>query len=327
MPVPHNFAGRLSLPVIAAPMFIVSSPELVIAQCKAGVVGTMPSLNARTAEEFEPNVERIKVELAAHDAANPDAPSAPFGINLIVHKTNKRLEHDLAVCARQQVPLIITSLGASKAVNDAVHAYGGLVFHDVINIRHAKKAIAEGVDGIITVCAGAGGHAGTMSPFALVRELREFWDGPIALSGSISDGEGILGALAMGADFAYLGTRFIPTLESAAKPEYKQMILESSGADVIYTPFFTGVPGNYLRPSVVNAGLDPDNLPDRSKDTMDFGSITNTGAKAWKDIWGSGQGIGVIHDLQSTADLVATLRRQFEAAQRAVAERVGLLRG
>ena len=327
MPVPHPFAGRLTLPVIAAPMFIVSGPELVIAQCKAGVVGTMPSLNARAAEEFELYLERIKAELGSHDAANPDAPAAPFGINLIVHKTNKRLEHDLGVCVRHKVPLIITSLGASKEVNDAVHSYGGLVFHDVISIRHAKKAVAEGVDGIITVCAGAGGHAGTMSPFALVRELREFWDGPIALSGAISDGQGILSALAMGADFAYLGSRFIPTQESAAKPDYKQMILASSGADIVYTPYFTGVPGNYLRPSVVNSGLDPDNLPDRSKETMDFGSITNTGAKAWKDIWGSGQGIGVIHDLQSTADLVATLRAQFATAQRETAERIGLLRG
>jgi len=317
MPLPAIFQGRLSLPVIASPMFIVSTPELVIEQCKAGIVGTMPSLNAREADQFEPYLVRIQQELAAFAAANPGKPVPPYVINLIVHKTNLRLEHDLEVCIRQKVPLIITSLGASKTVIDKIHAYGGIVLHDVVNIRHARKAISEGVDGLIPVCAGAGGHAGALSPFAIVRELRTFYDGLIALSGAISDGAGILAAIAMGADFAYVGSRFIATQESGAKPEYKQMVVDCNAADIIYTPLFSGVHANYLRPTIVRAGLDPENLPHREKDTMTFAD-GNPRPKAWRDVWGCGQGIGTVTDIPTTAELVARMAAQYDEARRRI---------
>lgn len=317
MPLPAIFQGRLSLPVIASPMFIVSTPELVIEQCKAGIVGTMPSLNAREADQFEPYLVRIQQELAAFAAGSPGRPVPPYGINLIVHKTNLRLEHDLEVCIRQKVPLIITSLGASRAIVEKVHAYGGVVLHDVVNMRHARKAISEGVDGLIPVCAGAGGHAGALSPFAIVRELRTFYDGLVALSGAISDGAGILAAQAMGADFAYIGSRFIATQESGARPEYKQMVVDCNAADIVYTPLFSGVPANYLRPTIVSAGLDPDNLPHREKDTMTFAE-GNPRPKAWRDVWGCGQGIGTVTDIPTTAELVARMSAQYHEARRRV---------
>ena len=303
---------QLRLPVIGAPLFTVSYPELVIAQCKAGVVGSFPALNARPQEELEVWINKISEELKKYQDENPDKKVAPFAVNQICHHSNDRLQHDVDICVKHEVPLIITSLRAPKFVTEAVHSYGGIVMHDVINIRHAKKAIEEGADGLILVCAGAGGHAGTLSPFALVREVREFFDGPIALSGSISEGSSILSALALGADFAYVGTKFIATSEANASPGYKQMIVDSKADDIMYSATFTGVHGNYLRPSVEAAGLNPEEHMSGSKDSMNFGS---SATKARKDIWGSGQGIGNINPVKSVGDVVDDLEQEYNAAK------------
>ena len=313
MPLAQDLRSRLSLPVIAAPLFIISQPDLVIAQCTSGIVGSFPALNARPPELLDEWLTRIAAELEQHRRDHPDAVVAPFAVNQIVHHSNDRLERDLDLCVKHRVPIIITSLRAPDDVVSAVHAYGGVVLHDVISIRHAEKALAAGVDGLIAVCAGAGGHAGTLSPFALVRELRRRFDGPIALSGSITDGAGILAAEAMGADFAYMGTRFIATREAVASDAYKQSIVDSSAADIVYTPLFTGVHGNYLRSSIETAGLDPDNLPTADKTSMNFGS--SRPAKAWRDIWGAGQGVGNIDAVQPTAQVVANLRREYAEAR------------
>lgn len=315
MSIPAILQGRLALPVIASPMFIVSGPELVIAQCKAGVVGSFPALNARPAEMLEEWLKRITGELEDYRAKHPDRPVAPFAVNQIVHHSNDRLRHDMEMCVKYKVPLIITSLRAPNEVVDAVHSYGGIVMHDVINIRHAKKALEAGVDGLILVCAGAGGHAGTLSPFALVSEVRQFFDGPIALSGSITSGNQILAAQAMGADFAYIGTRFIATQEANAVPEYKQMLVDTVANDIVYSSLFTGVHGNYLKPSIAKAGLDPENLPEADKTTMSFGSGGSSKSKAWRDIWGAGQGVGSIHDVPPVAELVARLKREYDATR------------
>jgi nitronate monooxygenase len=307
--------SRLRLPVVASPMFIVSGPELVIAQCKAGIVGSFPALNARPAHLLEQWLDRITKELAEHDRLHPERPSAPFAVNQIVHKTNERLEHDLAVCVRHKVPLIITSLGARPEVNEAIHSYGGMVLHDVIDQNFAHKAIEKGADGLILVAAGAGGHAGRQSPFALVQETRAWFKGPIALSGAIACGESILAAQAMGADFAYIGSAFIATREANAVDAYKQAIVDASAGDIVYTNMVTGVHGNYLRPSIIAAGLDPDNLPTSDPSRMQFGPEGGK-PKAWKDIWGCGQGIGAIHDVPSAGDLVERLAREYDAARR-----------
>ena len=322
MPLP-SVLQRVRFPVIASPMFIVSTPKLVIAQCKAGVVGSMPALNARPASQLDEWLHEITEALAAHDAAHPDQPAAPFAINQIVHKSNNRLEHDLALCEKYKVPLIITSLGAREDVNHAVHGYGGVVMHDVINNRFARKAIEKGADGLIAVAAGAGGHAGTTSPFALVQELREWFDGPLALSGSIANGRSILAARAMGADFAYIGSAFIATEEARAVEGYKQMIVDSSSQDIVYTNYFSGVHGNYLKGSIAAAGMDPDHLPEADPSKMDFGTTDggqDAGAakKAWKDIWGCGQGIGAVKAVVPAADLVARLQREYDEARRAL---------
>ncbi|WP_374632714.1 NAD(P)H-dependent flavin oxidoreductase [Ferrovibrio sp.] len=315
MSVPAVLKGRLSLPVIGSPMFIVSGAELVIAQCKAGIVGSFPALNARPAEVLEQWLQRITTELDDYRAQNPGKPVAPFAVNQIVHHSNDRLMHDMQVCVKYKVPIIITSLRAPNEVVQAVHSYGGIVLHDVINVRHAKKALEAGVDGLILVCAGAGGHAGTLSPFALVSEVRQFFDGPIALSGSMSNGRQILAAQAMGADFAYMGTRFIATQEANAVPEYKQMLVDSVASDIVYSSLFTGVHGNYLKPSIAKAGMDPDNLPEGDKTTMSFGSGGASKSKAWRDIWGSGQGIGLIQDVPPVAELVARMKQEYDAAR------------
>jgi nitronate monooxygenase len=314
MPIPAMLQGRIALPVIGAPLFIISVPELVIAQCTAGVVGAFPALNARPKERLEEWIIQIKTELAAFQAANPTKPVAPFAVNQIVHQSNDRLEHDIEICVKHQVPITITSLRAPSDVVKAVHSYGGILFHDVTNIRHARKAAAEGVDGLILVCAGAGGHAGTLSPFALLPEVRQFFTGTIVLSGAIANGAAILAAQAMGADLAYMGTRFIATEEANARPEYKQMLVNSAAQDIVYTPLFTGVHGNYLKPSVLAAGLDPDNLPSADKSTMNFSSNGTSKAKAWRDIWGSGQGVGSIYDIPTVSDCVARLRSEYEKA-------------
>ncbi|HEY8948696.1 MAG TPA: nitronate monooxygenase family protein [Rhizomicrobium sp.] len=319
MPLPKVFEGRLRLPVIGSPLFIVSGPELVIAQCKAGIVGSFPALNARPEPVLEEWIVRIKTELAQWEKETGKR-AAPFAVNQICHSSNDRLKHDMDMCTKHQVPIIITSLRAPKEVVDSAHSYGGVVFHDIINIRHAKKAVDEGVDGLIPVCAGAGGHAGVMSPFALVAELRKFWSGPIALSGSIANGRSILAAQALGADLAYMGTRFIATQEANAPAAYKDALIEAAGGgDIIYTNLFTGVHGNYLRSSVEAAGLDPDNLPVSDKSAMNFGSGGNTKAKAWRDIWGSGQGVGQIHDAPTVAELVSRLEVEYCDAKRALA--------
>lgn len=302
----------LALPVIGSPLFIISNPKLVIEQCKAGIVGSMPSLNARPAEQLEDWLAEITETLAAWDKAHPDQPSAPFAINQIVHKSNDRLEHDMQVCAKYKVPIIITSLGAREDVNQAVHGWGGVVLHDIINNKFARKAIEKGADGLIAVAAGAGGHAGVKSPFALVQEIRQWFDGPLALSGSIATGGAVLAAQAMGADFAYIGSAFIATDEARAVDAYKQAIVEGDSDDVIYSNLFTGVHGNYLAPSIRAAGLDPDNLPESDPSKMNFGGGAQ---KAWKDIWGCGQGIGVIDKVQPTADLVARLKREYVQAR------------
>ncbi|WP_341909487.1 nitronate monooxygenase family protein [Ferrovibrio terrae] len=320
MTLPAVVQGRLSLPVIGSPMFIVSGPELVIAQCKAGIVGSFPALNARPAEVLEQWLQRITTELDEYRARHPDKPVAPFAVNQIVHQSNDRLQHDVEMCVKYKVPIVITSLRAPNEVVDAIHSYGGIVLHDVINIRHAKKALEAGVDGLILVCAGAGGHAGTLSPFALVSEVRQFFDGPLALSGSIAHGRHILAAQAMGADFAYMGTRFIATQEANAVPGYKQMLIDSAAGDIVYSSLFTGVHGNYLKKSIIAAGMDPDNLPEADKSTMSFGSGGSSKSKAWRDIWGAGQGVGLIEDVPSVADLVARLKREYDSAK---AELVG----
>lgn len=303
---------KLALPVIGSPLFIISNPKLVIEQCKAGIVGSMPSLNARPAEQLEDWLAEITETLTAWDKAHPDRPSAPFAINQIVHKSNDRLEHDMQVCAKYKVPIIITSLGAREDVNQAVHSWGGVVLHDIINNKFARKAIEKGADGLIAVAAGAGGHAGVKSPFALVQEIRQWFDGPLALSGSIATGGSILAAQAMGADFAYIGSAFIATDEARAVEAYKQAIVEGSSDDVVYSNLFTGVHGNYLAPSIRAAGLDPENLPESDPSKMNFGGGAQ---KAWKDIWGCGQGIGVIDKVQSTAELVARLKREYADAK------------
>jgi len=309
----EKLKNRMSLPVIAAPMFIVSNPDLVVAQCTSGVIGSFPALNARPAEALERWIETIEKALAEYAAANPGARVAPFAVNQIIHQSNDRLEHDLEVCMRRQVPMIITSLRAPTDVVKTVHKYGGVVFHDVISIRHAEKALEAGVDGLVLVCAGAGGHAGMLSPFALVREVRRFFDGPIALSGAITDGAGVLAAEAIGADFAYIGTRFIATREANAVEGYKKMIVDSTAAEVIYTPFFSGVHGNYLKRSVAAAGLDPDNLPVADKKVMNFAS--DRPAKVWKDIWGAGQGVGNIDAVLPVRALVDRLGREYAEAK------------
>ncbi|MEL0083838.1 MAG: nitronate monooxygenase family protein [Gammaproteobacteria bacterium] len=321
MALPAVLEGRLTIPVIGAPMFIVSGPELVIAQCKSGIVGSFPALNARPQATLDDWLVRIGDELAAHDAANPDFPSAPFAVNQIAHASNNRLLADMETCVKHEVPIIITSLRPPAEIVEAVHGYGGLVFHDVINLKHARKAIEQGVDGIITVCAGAGGHAGTTSPFALVKEVREIFDGAIILSGSMSQGNDALAARAIGADLAYIGTRFIATEEANAPDEYKEMIVTSRSADIVYSSLFTGVHGSYLRGSIENAGMDPDALPEADKSTMDFGSGGGSKAKAWKDIWGAGQGVGTIHDIPAVHDLVKRLETEYWTALRGLTER------
>ena len=315
---------NLRIPVSGAPLFIISYPKLIIEQCKAGIIGSFPALNARPAEQLDEWLLQIKEELTTYKKENPEAIVAPFAVNQICHHSNDRLEQDMEICVKHEVPIVITSLRAPKFVVDSVHSYGGKVMHDVINIRHGKKAVQEGADGLILVCAGAGGHAGTLSPFALVRETREFFDGPIALSGSISHGASVLSALAMGADFAYVGTRFIATKEANASERYKDMIVQSSANDIMYTPTFTGVHGNYLKPSVEKAGLDPDNLPYADKNDMNFGSSGLSGdnsKKAWKDIWGSGQGIGTVHDIPTVRECVDSMINEYEEAKSALKER------
>ena len=303
---------NLSLPVIGSPLFIISNPKLVIEQCKAGVVGSMPALNARPAELLDEWLAEITETLAAYNKAHPDKPAAPFAINQIVHKSNDRLEHDMQVCAKYKVPIIITSLGAREDVNQAVHDWGGVVLHDIINNKFAHKAIEKGADGLIAVAAGAGGHAGVKSPFALIQEIRQWFDGPVALSGSIASGGAVLAAQAMGADFGYIGSAFIATHEARASDEYKQAIVAGNSDDIVYSNLFTGVHGNYLAPSIRAAGMDPDNLPESDPSKMNFGGDAK---KAWKDIWGCGQGIGAINAVTSTAELVAKLRGEYEAAR------------
>ena len=303
---------NLPLPIIGSPLFIISNPKLVIAQCIAGVVGSMPALNARPAEQLEEWLIEITETLAAYNKANPDHPAAPFAINQIVHKSNDRLEHDMVMCVKYKVPIIITSLGAREDINAAAHSYGGVVLHDIINNKHAHKAIEKGADGLIAVAAGAGGHAGVKSPFALIQEIRQWFDGPVALSGSISTGGAVLAAQAMGADFGYIGSAFIATEEARASDAYKQAIVDSNSDDIVYSNLFTGVHGNYLAPSIRAAGMDPDNLPESDASKMNFGGDKS---KAWKDIWGCGQGIGAIDKVQSTADYVAQLRREYVAAK------------
>ncbi|MBC7648680.1 MAG: nitronate monooxygenase [Vitreoscilla sp.] len=303
---------NLPLPIIGSPLFIISNPKLVIAQCIAGVVGSMPALNARPAEQLEEWLIEITEALAAYNIANPSKPAAPFAINQIVHKSNDRLEHDMAMCVKYKVPIIITSLGAREDINAAAHSYGGVVLHDIINNKHAHKAIEKGADGLIAVAAGAGGHAGVKSPFALIQEIRQWFDGPIALSGAISTGGAVLAAQAMGADFGYIGSAFIATTEARASEAYKQAIVDSNSDDIVYSNLFTGVHGNYLAPSIRAAGMDPDNLPVSDPSKMNFGGDKS---KAWKDIWGCGQGIGAIDKVQSTADYVAQLKREYEAAK------------
>ncbi len=306
---------NLPLPIIGSPLFIISNPKLVIEQCKAGIIGSMPALNARPAAQLDEWLHEITETLAAYNKANPDRPAAPFAINQIVHKSNDRLEHDMEMVVKYKVPVIITSLGARTDVNDAIHSYGGVVLHDIINNFFARKAIEKGADGLIAVAAGAGGHAGVKSPFALVQEIRQWFDGPLALSGSIATGGAVLAAQAMGADFAYIGSAFIATHEARASDAYKQAIVDGNSDDIVYSSLFTGVHGNYLKPSIIAAGMDPDNLPEGDVKTMNFASGEGSKAKAWKDIWGCGQGIGAVTEVTSTAALVARLRREYDAAR------------
>lgn len=314
MSLPVQLQGKLALPVVGSPMFIVSNPELVIAQCTSGIVGSFPALNARPKEELENWILRIKTALADYRTAHPGEVVAPFAVNQIVHHSNSRLEHDLEVCIRQEVPVIITSLRSPEAVVKRVHAYGGIVLHDVINVRHARKALEAGVDGLILVCAGAGGHAGMLSPFALVNEVRQFYDGLLVLAGAITNGRGILAAQVMGCDLAYMGTRFIATHESNADDEYKQMIVGASATDILYTPYFSGVHGNYLKPSIRAAGLDPDNLPSADPSKMDFDRRVEK-PKTWKAIWGAGQGVGNIQEVIPAREVIARLRSEYESAR------------
>ncbi len=311
MSLPTLLKDSLSLPAVAAPLFIISHPPLVIEQCKAGVVGSFPALNARPEKQLDEWLAEIRETLDAYNAANPKKPAAPFAVNQIVHRSNDRLEHDVDMCVKHKVPIVITSLGARPELNDAIHSYGGIVLHDIINNRFARKAIEKGADGLIAVAAGAGGHAGTISPFALVQEIREWFDGPLLLSGAIARGDAILAAQAMGADLGYIGSAFIATKEARAMDQYKQMIADSNSEDIVYTNLFTGVHGNYLKGSITAAGMDPDNLPKSDPSKMNFGSDST---KAWKDIWGSGQGIGAVKEVQTTAELVARLKREYETA-------------
>jgi len=315
MALPPALNNTLRLPVVGAPLFIISNPDLVIAQCKAGVVGSFPALNARPEPVLEEWLQRITSELSAHDEANPDKPSAPFAVNQIVHGSNTRLKHDMDLCVKYEVPIVITSLGAKDWVNEMVHSYGGIVLHDIINNRFAKKAIEKGADGLIAVAAGAGGHAGTTSPMALIQEIREWFDGPLLLSGAIATGDAVLAAQAMGADLAYIGSAFIATAEANAEEAYKQAIVDYSADDIVYSSLFTGVHGNYLKPSIAAAGLDPNNLPEGDVSQMDFGSGGNTDAKAWKNIWGCGQGIGAVKTLGTTADYVDRLTTEYHNAK------------
>ncbi len=314
MTLPAIF-DKLRLPVIGSPLFIVSGPELVIAQCKAGVVGSFPALNARPQAQLDEWLHQITEELAAHNREHPDRPAAPYAVNQIVHKSNNRLEQDVATCGKWQVPITITSLGAREDLNAAVHSWGGIAMHDVINDRFARKAIEKGADGLIPVAAGAGGHAGVTSPFAMMREIREWFDGPVALSGSIAHGASVLSAQAMGADLAYIGSAFIATKEANAVDGYKENIVEAKASDIVYSSLFTGVHGNYLRQSIERAGMDPNNLPEGDISTMDFGSGGNSDAKAWKDIWGSGQGIGAIKAVKTVAEFVDQLEAEYRAAK------------
>lgn len=307
--------SRLRLPVIAAPLFIISGPDLVIGQCKAGIVGSFPALNARPTALLDEWLHRITEELAAHDRANPDRPAAPFAVNQIVHRSNDRLEQDLLTCARWRVPIVITSLGAREDLNTAVHGWGGITFHDIIDDRFARKAVEKGADGLIAVAAGAGGHAGRLSPFALVSEIRQWFDGPVALSGAIATGDAVLAAQAMGADFAYIGSPFIATEEANADAAYKQGIVDGRAADIVYSNLFTGVHGNYLRASIERAGMDPDNLPQGDLKTMDFGTGDGSKPKAWKDIWGSGQGIGAVTEVEPVAERVERLAGEYARAK------------
>ncbi len=314
MAIPAQLKDKLRLPVIGSPLFLASGPELVIAQCKAGIVGSFPALNARPEPVLDEWICRIKAELQAFEDETGKT-AAPFAVNQICHASNNRLEHDVEMCVKHKVPLVITSLRPPEFVVEAIHSYGGLVFHDVINIKHARKAASEGVDGLILVCAGAGGHSGALSPFALVQEVREFFDGTILLAGSLGSGRSILGAQAIGADLAYIGTRFVASEEANADPRYKEMIVASAADDVVYSSLFTGIHGNYLKPSVAAAGLDPDDLPDGKKANMNFGSSGNTKAKAWKDIWGSGQGIGAMKDAPPVAEIVDRMEAEYRAAR------------
>ena len=318
MALPENLRGKLSFPVIGAPLFIISNPDLVIAQCKAGVVGSFPALNARPAEVLDQWLTRISEELDAHNQANPDNPAAPYAVNQIVHNSNDRLMHDVEMCVKHKVPVVITSLGARPEVFEAIHSYGGICLHDVINNRFAHKAIEKGADGLICVAAGAGGRAGTLSPMAFIQEVREWFDGPVLLSGAISTGDGVLAAQAMGADFAYIGSAFIATEEANADPAYKQALVDYASSDIVYTNLFTGVHGNYLKPSIEAAGMDPENLPESDPSAMNFGSGGSSKSKAWKDIWGCGQGINAIKDVVPTAELVARMKDEYEAAKQRI---------
>jgi len=315
MSLPAAFRDRLSLPVIGSPLFIASTPDLVIEQCKAGIIGSFPALNARPAPVLDEWLTRIRTELESYAAANPGARVAPYAVNQIAHASNDRLQHDMEMCLRHRVPLIITSLRPPREIVEAAHSYGGLVFHDVVSVRHARKAMEQGVDGIIVVCAGAGGHAGMGSPFALVREIRQFFDGTLVLAGAMSSGADVLAAQAIGADMAYIGTRFLATTEANALPEYKQMLVESGSDDIVYTSLFTGVKGNYLRGSVAAAGLDPDALPEADKSKMNFGSGGNMEKKAWRDIWSGGQGVGNIHEVRPVREVVAKMIEEYAAAR------------
>lgn len=316
MALPDILKANLRLPVVAAPMFILSHPPMVLAQCKAGIVGSFPALNARPESQLDEWLAQITEELAAHDRANPDRPAAPFAVNQIVHTSNTRLEHDLRMCVKYKVPIVISSLGAVPEVNEAIHSYGGIVLHDVINNRHANSAIRKGADGLIAVAAGAGGHAGPLSPFALVQEIRQWFDGPLLLSGSIATGGAVLAAQAMGADMAYIGSPFIATDEARAVDDYKQMVVDCEAKDIVYSNYFTGISGNYLKPSIEKAGMDPDDLPQADPSKMDFSQAT--GAKAWKDIWGCGQGIGAVKEVRPVADYVDQLDAEYRAARTAL---------
>ena len=322
MALPDVLSRPLALPVVAAPMFISSVPDLVIAQCQAGVVGSFPALNARPSSLLADWLDRIVEENGAYARTHPDAPVAPFAVNQIVHRSNDRLDHDMNVIVEHRVPIVITSLGARPEINDAIHSYGGIVLHDVVSNEFARKAIDKGADGIIAVAAGAGGHAGTQSPLALIREIRDWFDGPLLLSGAIAHGRSILAALAAGADFAYIGSAFLSTVEANAAPAYKQMIVDSTAKDIIYSNLFTGVHGNYLRGSIVAAGLDPDDLPESDPSAMNVGSGGNMKAKAWKDVWGSGQGIGAIKETLTVAQFVAQLKAQYDQARHSLAATV-----